>query len=195
MSEKPAFEYPEEYRKLWQMKDGRSVTIRPIRPKDEAMMVDFHKMLSEQTVYLRYFYYMKLSVRTAHERLARICSIDPKQEMVIVAVLQDPEGEENVIAAVGRLNRYENSNDAEIAALVSDAYQGQGLGSELLNRLLHIGHRAKLDRIYSEILPENRIMQAVNEKLDFPCRHYVEDEMVKAVFTMTPKEERPDNKS
>jgi len=192
MSEKPAFKYPEEFREPWQMRDGRTVKIRPIRPEDEAMMVEFHKSLSEHTVYLRYFYYMKLSVRTAHERLARICSIDPKREMVIVAVLQNSEGEENVITAVGRLNRYENSNDAEIAALVSDEYQGQGLGSELLNRLLHIGHEAKLDRIYSEILPENRIMQAVNEKLDFPCRHYVEDEMVKAVFEMRRKNERPE---
>lgn len=189
MSEKPAFEYPEAFREPWKLKDGRLVKIRPIRPEDEAMMVEFHQSLSEQTVYLRYFYYMKLSVRTAHERLARICSIDPKNEMVIVAVIQNPGEEENAIAAVGRLNRYENSNDAEIAALVSDAYQGQGLGSEMLNRLLHIGYQANLDRIYSEILPENRIMQAVNEKLDFPCRHYVEDEMVKAVFSMVSEKE------
>ena len=49
------------------MKDGKPVTIRPIRPEDEPAMIEFHKKLSERSVYLRYFQPLKLTHRTAHE--------------------------------------------------------------------------------------------------------------------------------
>ena len=54
---------------------------------------------------------------------------------------------ENKIIAVGRLKRLKETNDAEIAVLVSDQYQALGLATEILNRLLHIGHQANLDHV------------------------------------------------
>jgi RimJ/RimL family protein N-acetyltransferase len=57
------------------------------------------------------------------------------------------------------------------------------LGTELLNRLLHIGCQAKLNRVIAEILPENAVMKRINKKLDFPVRHVFEDGLVKAIFT------------
>ena len=60
------------------------VTIRPIRPEDEPLMIEFHKKLSERSVYLRYFQPLKLTQRTAHERLTRICFIDYDREMALV---------------------------------------------------------------------------------------------------------------
>jgi acetyltransferase len=47
--------YPAEYVHRWNLVDGTSVTIRPIRPEDEPRMITFHKSLSEETVHLRYF--------------------------------------------------------------------------------------------------------------------------------------------
>ena len=61
--------YPIQYVKPWTMKDGRESTIRPIRPEDEPLLIKLHQALSERTVYLRYFQPLKLSQRTAHERL------------------------------------------------------------------------------------------------------------------------------
>jgi len=55
------------------MKDGSAVTIRPIRPEDEPLLVRFHETLSDRSVYLRYFCSLSLSRRVAHERLLRIC--------------------------------------------------------------------------------------------------------------------------
>ncbi len=185
------FYYPRHYLQPWAMKGGTKVTIRPIRPDDEPMMVKFHESLSDQTVYLRYFCYMKLGKRTSHERLARICSLDPKREMVLV-VEYDPisyslakrGGVENEIVAVSRLNKYENSKDAEIAALVSDKYQGQGLGSEMLNRLFHIAHEANIEHVIADILPQSTVMKRINEKLDFSVKHKIEDGVLKAIFTL-----------
>ncbi|HEX8201519.1 MAG TPA: acetate--CoA ligase family protein, partial [Isosphaeraceae bacterium] len=64
--------YPTRYVSPWTLADGRAVTIRPIRPEDEPLMVAFHQTLSDQSVYFRYFQALKLSQRVAHERLTRI---------------------------------------------------------------------------------------------------------------------------
>ena len=85
------------------MKDGGHVTIRPIRPEDEPLMVRFHETLSERSVYLRYFHLMNLEQRTTHERLTRICFIDYDREMALVAVRRNPETGESEILGVGRL--------------------------------------------------------------------------------------------
>ena len=154
------------------------------------MMVKFHETLSMNPVYSRYFYYMKLSTRTKHERLAQICSIDPEQEVVLVAITPSSyrlakRWGENKIIAVGRLNRLKETNDAEIAVLVSDQYQALGLATEILNRLLHIGHQANLDHVVAEILPDNTIMKRINEKLDFPVKNNTfEHGLVKATFVL-----------
>ncbi len=52
------------------------VTIRPIRPEDEPLMIKLHKTLSEESIFFRYFHLIKLSQRIAHERLTRLCFID-----------------------------------------------------------------------------------------------------------------------
>jgi len=87
------------------MKDGTRVTIRPIRPEDEPLMVKFHGTLSDRTVYLRYFSSLSLARRTAHDRLVRICFTDYEREMVLVAECTDPQTAELNILGVGRLNK------------------------------------------------------------------------------------------
>jgi acetyltransferase len=168
--------YPNRYASLWTMKDGSDVLIRPIRPEDEPMMVNFHATLSERSVYLRYFHLMNLPQRVAHERLTRICFIDYDREMALVA---ERQGE---ILAVARLTRILGSNDAEVAVLVSDRFHGRGLGKELLARLVIVGGDEKLDVLKADILPDNRDVMRICEKLGFTLRHSLEDEVVKAEF-------------
>ena len=81
----PSVPIPSSTSQNGRCKNGEEVVIRPIRPEDEPMMVDFHKELSERSVYLRYFQPLKFSQRTAHERLTRICFIDYNREMALVA--------------------------------------------------------------------------------------------------------------
>jgi acetyltransferase len=68
--------YPQQYSSKWQLRDETPITIRPIRPEDEPLMVKFHGTLSEDTVHFRYFGLQKLELRVAHERLTRICFND-----------------------------------------------------------------------------------------------------------------------
>jgi len=159
--------YPARYVSEWTSKAGMAVTIRPIRPEDEPLMVNFHATLSEQSVYMRYFHYIQYNRRVAHERLTRLCFIDYDREMALVVERKDPKTGERVIIAIGRLSKVHQTAEAEFAILVSDAYQGQGFGVELLRRLVQIGRDEKLKCIVATILADNVPMQRVSRKIGF----------------------------
>jgi acetyltransferase len=163
--------YPLQYVTPWQMPNGQNVTIRPIRPEDEPLMIQFHKTLSEQSLYFRYFHLMSLSSRIAHERLTRLCFIDYDREMALVVESEKPETLEKEILGVGRLTKQHGINEGEFALLVSDAYQHQGLGTMLLEKLVQVGRDEKLAAIKAEMLKENGPMQRVSEKVGFQLRH------------------------
>ena len=156
--------YPHHYVGNWQMKNGCKVTIRPIRPEDEPLMINFHKTLTESTVYLRYFNAMKLSQRVAHERLRRICFIDYQREMALVVESNNNPAQKPQILGVGRLSKLHLRPEGEFAVLVSDSHQHQGLGSELLRRLIQIARDWKLARIQADILSQNRGMLEICKK-------------------------------
>ncbi|MFP4411507.1 bifunctional acetate--CoA ligase family protein/GNAT family N-acetyltransferase [Coleofasciculus sp.] len=159
--------YPRQYVTPWQLNDGTPITIRPIRPEDEPLIVQFHQTLSEESVYLRYFSLMKLSRRIAHERLTRICFIDYDREMALVADYKNPQTGNHEILGVARLSKMHGINEGEFAMLISDPYQRRGLGTELLQRIIQVGRQEKLTRITADILAENVPMQKVAEKVGF----------------------------
>jgi acetyltransferase len=168
---KPAIRpYPLQYVSIWTMKDGKPVTIRPIRPEDEPMLVKFHETLSDRSVYLRYFCTLSLSRRVAHERLLRICFGDYDREIALVAERTDPATAERQIMAVGRINKLHGKNEAEVAVLVSDQYQNLGLGYELLRRVIQIAKDEKLSEIHAEMLPDNIGMQVIMKRCGFQVR-------------------------
>jgi acetyltransferase len=176
--------YPTRHVAQWTLKNGTAVTIRPIRPEDEPLLVKFHQALSERSVYLRYLHTVKLDQRIAHERLTRICFIDYDREMALVAQAQDLADGTPSIVGVGRLTKLRGANEAEFAVLIADQMQRQGLGTELLQRLVDIGREWKLDRITGEILAQNPGMQHVARQVGFECHLDVEEGVVKATMTI-----------
>ena len=143
-------------------------------------LVRFHAALSERSVYLRYFQPMKLSTRTAHERLTRICFLDYDREMALVAEHRDRRSGQEEIIAVARLSKLHAVNEAEAAIVVSDDYQHQGLGTELYRRLAQIARDENIARIVSTMLGENREMRAICQKLGFRIHSDLEEQTVKA---------------
>ncbi|MGA8143247.1 MAG: bifunctional acetate--CoA ligase family protein/GNAT family N-acetyltransferase [Candidatus Acidiferrales bacterium] len=176
--------YPTQYIGRWTTRDGTPVMIRPIRPEDEPLMVKFHGTLSEQSVYLRYFHMEKLDSRVAHDRLLQKCFIDYDREMALVADRQDPQTGEHEILAVGRLTKAPGSSEAEVAVLVSDKAQKQGLGSELVGRLIRVARDEKLERIVAVILPENYGMMALAKHFQFSIRESADPTVVVAVLNV-----------
>ena len=172
--------YPLRYVAPWRLKNGEEVVIRPVRPEDEPALVRFHAALSERSVYLRYFQPMKLSTRTAHERLTRICFQDYDREMALVAEPRNPRSGQPEIIAVARLSKLHGVNEAEAAIVIGDNYQHQGLGTELYRRLAQIARDEKIARIVSTMLGENREMRAICQKLGFRIHADLEEQTVKA---------------
>ncbi len=180
----PIRPYPTQYVSPWKMKDGTTVQIRPIRPEDEPLMVKFHETLSERTVYQRYLQAFKLSQRVVHERLIRICFIDYDQEMALVAEVKDAKTGEPKILGVGRLRRLHGNNEAEFAVLVSDEYQGKGLGTELTSRLLKVGRDEKISKIVGDVLQDNTVMRRVCEDLGFTVKAEPDESVIKVEVTL-----------
>jgi acetyltransferase len=176
--------YPTQYITHGKLKNGAPVTIRPIRPEDEPCMVKFHQTLSEESVYYRYFGQLKLDQRIAHERLTRICFNDYDREIALVVEHRNPDSNETEILGVGRLSKAHGLNEAEFALLVSDRWHDLGLGTELLKRLVQIGHDEKLVRINAHILAENHAMQRVSKKVGFKLHRDSEDHDFVAEITL-----------
>lgn len=161
--------YPMQYVREWRLKDGIEVTIRPIRPEDEPLMVRFHETLSERSVYLRYFCSMSLSARVEHERLVRICFASYDRGFALVAEHQNSDSGQREILGVGRFSAI-HRGEAEAAVLVSDQWQGRGLGTELLASVVRIAREEKFQRLSGEILRDNLATQAIFKKTGFQMR-------------------------
>jgi acetyltransferase len=175
--------YPIQYSANWKMKNKAPVYIRPIKPEDEPLMVKFHETLSEESVYNRYFSALKLSQRVAHDRLVRICFNDYDREIALVAELKVPKGEERKVLGVGRLSKQHGRAEAEFAVLVSDEWHRQGLGTELLRRLIEIGRDEKLTKISGIVLAENHAMQHICRKVGFKVVHDGDNNSFVATYT------------
>jgi len=154
---KPAIRpYPSKYAGQIALQDGTLLHIRPIHPEDEPAFVRFHGTLSDQSVYRRYFFFMNLQSRVAHERLTRICFIDYDRQMALVAERASSAGSAGEIAGVGRLLKLPGNKRAEIAVLVSDAFQKRGIGSALVQRLIAFARDEKLELLTASFLAENQ---------------------------------------
>jgi acetyltransferase len=158
--------YPSQYISNWQTHDGTSFTLRPIRPDDEPLMVDFHHQLSETSVYMRFFLPLKLDFRVSHERLFTKCFIDYDREIGLVAEYLDEEGARR-IAGIARLIRKHSDNSAEVAFLVADKFQNRGLGTHMLERTIQIARREGISILEGATLSDNYNMKEMFIKAGF----------------------------
>jgi acetyltransferase len=176
--------YPSRYQTKITINDGSEVVIRPIRPEDEPQLVKFHHTLSERSVYLRYFHWMKLEQRTEHERLTRMCFIDYDRQMALVAERSDLLTGERQIVAVGRLVKSHTADEAELAIIVSDRFHKRGIGTEVVRQLVGFARDEKLQSLTATVLFENRPMQRVFEKLGFRLVQSADPESLEAVLVL-----------
>ena len=176
--------YPQQYVQPWALSDGTPVTLRPIRPEDEPLMVKFHETLSDLSVYYRWLHVLQLSQRIAHERLTGVCFIDYDREMALVADYLNQQTGQHEIIGVGRIIKDAGANEAEFAILIADQFQRKGLGTELLKRLIQVARDEKLQYLTGDILPENLGMQAVCKQLGMTVRYSSEDRLMRAELAL-----------
>jgi acetyltransferase len=202
--------YPAQYIREVRLKEGAAVTLRPIRPEDEPLIVRFHETLSEETVRKRFFQLMQLRYRTEHNRMIRVCSSDYDRELAIVAETHDatekggqapsfvaesstpsmqvrepvPFFQGRTIHGVARISRGRGEKVAEFAVIVGDAWQGRGLGTALMGQLIEIAKQEGIVRLVGHVLADNYAMHALCKRCGFNLRHDAIDGEVRAVLDL-----------
>ena len=110
--------------------------------------------------------------------------MDYDREIALVAERIDSAGgERHSILAWDDSLSFAGRNEAEFAILVSDAYQNQGLGEELLRRGIHVARDEKLSRVVSEMLTD-LVMQAISKKLGFRLQSRLDSSSVRAILDL-----------
>ena len=165
--------YPTKWVTLWRTKDGTEVTLRPIRPEDEPMELEFIRGLSSETSRFRFFQIIK---DLPHEALVRFCNIDYDREMAFIA--ETREGDRKIEVGVSRLILEPNKKKGEFAVVVSDNYQAKGLGIKLIDMLIEVAKEKGVESIYGIIMGENLKMIRLCEKLGFTTKREHEDVLV-----------------
>ncbi len=165
--------YPTRYVTPWKLKDGTEVILRPIRPEDEPMELEFVKGLSEEASRFRFFQVIR---DLSHEALVRFCNIDYDREMAFIA--ETRELTRRMEIGVGRLVMEPNKRRGEFAVVVADKYQGKGLGTKLIDMLISVAEEKGLESMYGIVLPENSNMIHLCEKLGFTVERRHEEVLV-----------------
>ncbi|HJS17774.1 MAG TPA: bifunctional acetate--CoA ligase family protein/GNAT family N-acetyltransferase [Anaerolineales bacterium] len=175
--------YPIKYVGTWTAKDNRKVTIRPILPEDEALLVRFHSILSDRTVFMRYLQPIMLQDRVMHERLARISHVDYDREIALVAETTDTSQERQIMGIV-RLSKIHGANEARLSILIGDPYQGIGLGGELIRRAVDVARRERIARLSAILTADNQVMLHIFQKIGFNIAPLADEKLLAATIEL-----------
>jgi len=155
-------EYPEGLETSRTTKSGVKIFLRPVRLRDEHLLKDFFYALSSDCMYHRF-----ISTRTSmpHEQLQKFVVIDYTREMVILAIMAENGNE--MIVGMGQYFIDEETHTAEVAFVVRDDHQGQGIGAELIRYLTLLAKKSGLHGFVAEVLMDNKPMLQLFQQMGF----------------------------
>ena len=151
--------------------------IRPIRPGDAQALQDFHVAQSDESTYYRFFAPLR---RLSERDLTRLVNVDHVDRVALVVV-----GSQGEIVAVGRYDRVEVGR-AEVAFNVSDALQGRGLGSVLLEHLAAAARERGISEFVADVLPGNSRMIRVFTDAGYDVVQRYDDGVISLSFAIDP---------
>ncbi|NAZ86768.1 GNAT family N-acetyltransferase [Kineococcus sp. T90] len=183
----PPVGYPTRWEADVVLRDGGTAHVRPIRPSDADLVAAFHSRQSEESRYLRFFAPMpRLSARD----LERFTNVDHVDRVALVATVgEDIVGIARFDAAPVRAGA---PRAAEVAFNISDAHQGRGLGSVLLEHLAAAARERGIRRFTADVLPQNAKMIGVFREAGFEVRQGYSDGVLEVSFDIDPTERSVD---
>ena len=156
--------------------DGGVARLRPIKPSDADLLVQFYDRVSPESKYLRFFApYPRLSARD----VARFTQVDYVDRVAFILTL----GQQMI--GVGRYDRSED-DEAEVAFLVEDAHQGRGIAQLLLEHLADAARERGITKFVAEVLPQNRRMAQVFADAGYRVSKGIEDGVLMVEFPILP---------
>jgi acetyltransferase len=160
---------PDDLAESFQPIVGAAVTLRPLRPEDSDIELAFVRELSPHTRHNRL---LGGVVAITREYIERLTTVDYSRDMALAAtVMLDKE----MLIGVARYVLDPGEAAAEFAIVVSDAWQGRGIGARLIERLAAIARRRGVRGLYGDILSVNRPMLGLVRKLGFELARHPED--------------------
>ncbi len=170
--------YPAHWEADVLLRDGSAAHIRPMRVDDRQRLEDLHNQLSEETIYFRFFApYPTLSRRD----LDRFTDVDHDERVALVVTVADE------IVSVVRYDRVRpGAEEAEVAFVVRDDFQGYGLGSILLEHLAVAARERGVTRFVADVLPTNHRMLQVFADAGYAPRTEIEEGVVRLEFAIRP---------
>lgn len=179
----PTFEmpmYPLELERIETLRNGMSVFIRPARLTDEPLLREAFYQLSARAVYLRFFQPLR---SLPHPKLQEFLKVDYKYDMVLVTTTGKQS--DAPIIAVARYNRLRESDVAEVAFVVQDSWQNQGLGTKLFLLLCELARKHGIRAFEAEVLAENPGMLRVFHKGGHPVQSRLEEGVFQITIDLT----------
>jgi acetyltransferase len=150
--------------------DGTRVTIRTMRPTDRDIEDQFVHRLTPVSKYYRF--HAALRELTAY-MLDHFTSVNYPDEMALIATIREADVEREI--GVARYVRTQGSDTAEIAVVVSDEWQGKGIGCKLLKDLRDFARQTGIKHLEARVLPDNRRMLELAKNLGFRIKPSVDD--------------------
>lgn len=169
--------YPVHLIQDWQLPDGRTVTVRPIRPEDAEMEQDFVKRMSDESKYYRF---MDTLRELTQAMLVRFTQIDYDREMALVATVPDDDGKELQIG-VARYVTNPDGESVEFALAIADDWQKHGIGRKLMTALIECARTKGYRAVVGDVLALNSKMFRLMGSLGFTIHPHPEDPAVKRV--------------
>ncbi|HQV30971.1 MAG TPA: GNAT family N-acetyltransferase [Calditrichia bacterium] len=189
----PKARYPHEYETTQTNRADQQIFYRPVKPTDEAMLKEMFYSLSRKTIFQRYMF-----SRTAmpHAKMQKLCNVDYKKNMTLVAILNDDSADERIVG-VGDYSYDPATNTADVAFLVHDDFQSNGIGTSLLKQLISIAIKNSIKGFTADVLASNQHMLHVFNKSGYAVRttfddglYHIEFEFREPLTSETPKADR-----
>lgn len=169
--------YPNDLETHYESRSGNQYLIRPIRAEDEPQLKDFYHSISTESLRLRFFSTRR---QFGHSELARFAQIDYDREMAFVAI------RDNNLYGVVQVWIDPDDLTAEFSIIIDDECHGEGLGLQLMTEIINYLSERGVLQIFSTVLPHNRGMLKLAERLGFKARHNLEEGVVDVVKNLNP---------
>ncbi|WP_336923956.1 bifunctional acetate--CoA ligase family protein/GNAT family N-acetyltransferase [Aquipuribacter sp. SD81] len=180
----PTAAYPGHWEADVVLRDGSVAHVRPIRPDDAPRIERFHAAQSPRSIYFRFFAPMP---RISAADLHRFVTVDHDRRVALVTTVRDE------IVGIGRYDVVDERGPgggrvAEVAFNISDAHQGRGIGSVLLEHLAAAARDNGVTRFEADVLPANQRMLAVFRDAGYQVSHHLDDGVISVGFDIDPTE-------
>lgn len=173
-------EYPSEYELDIVLRDGGGARVRPIKPEDGDLVIEFFEKLGPESRYYRFF---RVKNTLEPDEIEHFTSVDYHSRMALIALL---DGE---MIGVGRYDVDPNEpTSAEVAFAVVDEQQGRGLGTKLLELLTSHARSHGIEEFRAFVLGENRRMMRVFRNSGYELTRTMDSGVFTVDFPVTESE-------